>query len=105
MQMRNGASNTTLLDSNSRCNMRCSGKRYENCGGSSTLELYVNKDFFTGPVGLPDQWSLAGCYDGQATSGRALTDYYFADSKMTPQMCTQECAKRGFNYAGMSINS
>jgi hypothetical protein len=97
-QMQNGASNTTLISDN-RCNMKCSGNEFENCGGPSTLNLIVNNALFPAPVSVPG-WTDRGCYS-EASSGRALSDYTFAGSDMTIPKCLAECGKRGLRYGGL----
>lgn len=97
-QLRNGATNQTLLP-DSNCGSQCSGNTYENCGGGRTLDLFVNPSLFqAGPV-LPSGWAAAGCRT-EATSGRALSGYSFSSSNMTNELCVSTCASRGFTIAG-----
>ncbi|EIW72958.1 hypothetical protein TREMEDRAFT_24256, partial [Tremella mesenterica DSM 1558] len=99
--MRNGASNTTLLDSD-QCNMQCPGNTYENCGGPNRLNLYVNPSLFTSPS-LPTGWSYTGCKT-EATTGRALSSYSFSSESMTPTLCIQACLARNYTSAGVEYS-
>ncbi|WWC67290.1 uncharacterized protein I206_101198 [Kwoniella pini CBS 10737] len=100
--MRNGASNTTLLDS-SKCAYKCANNTNENCGGSSTLELFQNPALY--PVSkLPTGWSSNGCVT-EGSSSRALTGYSFATSSMTQELCMSTCQAKGFSLAGIEYAS
>ncbi|WWC57615.1 uncharacterized protein I303_100147 [Kwoniella dejecticola CBS 10117] len=100
--MRNGASNTTLLDS-SKCAMKCANNTNENCGGSSTLELFQNPALY--PVAkLPTGWSSNGCQT-EGSGSRALTGYSFASSSMTQELCMTTCQAKGFTLAGIEYSS
>ncbi|WWD22710.1 hypothetical protein CI109_107203 [Kwoniella shandongensis] len=100
--MRNGASNTTLLDS-SKCKMTCANNTNENCGGSATLNLFNNPSLY--PVAkIPAGWSSNGCMT-EATNARALSGYSFASGSMTQDLCMQTCRSKGFNFAGIEYAS
>ncbi|ORY26506.1 hypothetical protein BCR39DRAFT_256661 [Naematelia encephala] len=95
--MRNGASNTTLLDE-TKCGSTCANNSYENCGGSSTLELFNNPSLY--PVTkLPAGWTANGCRT-EGSSSRALTGYSFTSSSMTNELCITTCGSKGYIYAG-----
>lgn len=95
--MQNGASNTTLL-ADSSCGMPCANNTYENCGGSNTLTLFNNPRMYPS-VALPTGWVATGCKT-EATSGRALTGYYFTSSAMTNELCITTCQSKGYTMAG-----
>ena len=97
-QMRNGASNTTLLDP-LRCDMNCGGNSYEKCGGPSVMTLFNNPSMYKAKV-LPTGWTESGCYTEPTTGVRALSSYSFSSDQMTQELCINTCAGRGFKYAG-----
>ena len=103
VQIRNGATNTTFLTESS-CGMRCANNTNENCGGSQTLNLYVNPSLFPAPVAVPTGWTAKACMT-EATSGRALASYSLTDPGMTPQMCMNACQAKGYAYAGVEYAS
>ncbi|KAL7424676.1 hypothetical protein Q5752_000360 [Cryptotrichosporon argae] len=94
----NGATNATLLDASS-CSMKCASNTYETCGGSSTLDLFVNPALFPQPVALPAGWVAGSCMT-EATSARALSGYSFTSSAMTPTLCIQTCQAKNYTLAG-----
>ena len=100
-QMRNGASNTTLLPS-SQCGMRCADNTYESCGGSRTLTLFNNPSLYPS-IPLPSGWNASGCYT-EATSGRALSAYSTSASDMTYAKCIATCQGQGYTYAGVEYS-
>ncbi|WVW81296.1 hypothetical protein I302_103287 [Kwoniella bestiolae CBS 10118] len=100
--MRNGATNTTLLAA-SQCGKACANNTNENCGGSSTLELFNNPSLY--PVAkYPTGWSSNGCYT-EGSGSRALTGYSFATSSMTQELCMTTCQSKGFAIAGIEYSS
>jgi hypothetical protein len=98
VQLRNGATNATLLPDSS-CGYDCPGNKYENCGGARTFDLFVNPALFPAGPTLPAGWKAAGCQT-EASSGRALTGYTFASANMTNELCASTCASRNFSIAG-----
>ena len=95
--MRNGASNTTILD-DSRCSMNCAGNSFEQCGGSSVMTLFNNPSMYKTKA-LPTGWTSAGCFT-EGSAGRALSGYAFSSDAMTQEMCMTTCGSKGFKYAG-----
>lgn len=119
-----------LAASDDDCNMDCSGKAGEKCGGSARLsaweygELAAGDDATTSPPSptttsasatvaptvaptptTPSlQWKALGCYsDGQ--DGRAFTNPQTEEvvggfANMTNAGCTSTCQKLGFTFAG-----
>ncbi len=92
----------------------------ETCGGPSVLELLFNPHpspvpIFsppvpTAPVSAPiafpsssGTWTATGC--SQDGSSRALTGYSFASNSMTPVLCQNTCATKGFSIAGVEYGS
>ncbi|WRT68783.1 uncharacterized protein IL334_005763 [Kwoniella shivajii] len=100
--MVNGASNTTLLDE-SKCGSVCAANTNENCGGSSTLDLFNNPSMYP-QTPLPAGWTDNGCFT-DATSGRALSAYSFTSSAMTPALCLTGCQARGYVIGGIEYSS
>lgn len=109
----------------SRCLTVCPA--VETCGGPNVLSLMFNPN--PSPVTLSSiaavpsptsgpsasatsgpaasttngDWTAAGC--SQDGSSRALTGYSFASSSMTPALCQNACADRGFSVAGLEYGS
>lgn len=48
-------------------------------------------------------WAAAGC--SQDGGARALTGYSFASDSMTPTLCQNTCASKGFTMAGVEYGS
>jgi len=50
-----------------------------------------------------------GCFKDQGDPfglrGRDLAAFGFSSDKMTPELCSRECAKRGYTYAGVQYSS
>ncbi|OXC63157.1 hypothetical protein AYX13_06867 [Cryptococcus neoformans] len=101
-EMRNGASNTTLLASE-KCNLACAANSNENCGGSSTLTLFNNPSLYSAPT-YPTGWTSYGCMT-EATNERALAKYSFSSSSMTPQLCMSTCQAEGYIYSGTEYST
>lgn len=95
--IRNGGSNTTLLDQ-SQCGMKCSGNNNENCGGSAVMNLFNNPSMYKVKV-LPTGWTNTGCFT-EGTNGRALSSFSFTSTQMTQDLCINTCASKGYTYAG-----
>lgn len=106
-EMRNSASNTTLL-APEMCDLRCVGNRNDDCGGYRTLSLFVNPLLYVRTV-LPNPIIYAGV-DGwfrnerncvaEPEGRRALTGLVLANDQMTPEACMSLCQARGFSLAG-----
>ncbi|MGA1862011.1 choice-of-anchor C family protein [Deferribacter thermophilus] len=58
---------------------------------------------------LDNQENYIGCYkdqgDPQGLTGRDLNGFIFHSNNMTPQMCINLCAQKGFKYAGVQYSS
>ncbi|KND93947.1 putative fungistatic metabolite [Tolypocladium ophioglossoides CBS 100239] len=82
------------------CNMPCGGDRFQYCGASDRLELYMNPNATGGnpeqPAAVGD-YVLAGCQtEGNGT--RALPDKATAADAMTNTQCAAFC--KGYKYFG-----
>lgn len=102
--LRNGAS-TTLL-SEKKCGTSCSALSTENCGGASTLSLYVNPNIVLAQKQstISPGYVQVGCVADAPTS-RALTGASFTSSSMSGGACTAFCASKGMPLAGVEYGS
>ncbi|KAF8983616.1 glycosyl hydrolase family 71-domain-containing protein [Cyathus striatus] len=89
------------------CNMPCSGKSSDICGGGNRISIYQAGGSSTpttttsSPSSTSTSFSYYGCVaEGSSGSRRALTGASYTDSSMTPQKCQSLCS--GFQYAGIS---
>ncbi|ORX38365.1 hypothetical protein BD324DRAFT_578097 [Kockovaella imperatae] len=103
-QMRNGASNTTLLDNDEKCDMKCANNAYESCGGPNALTLFNNPSLYPAAEVLPAGWVNSGCVT-EAINGRALASYSISSSSMNHSMCIAACSSQGYKYAGVEYAS
>ena len=110
----------------SRSSGRCGGCSncfllavFETCGGPGALELMKNPNPGAVPVtsavlapspsptstppSSSGTWTAAGC--AQDGGARALTGYTFATNSMTPTLCQNTCASKGFSIAGVEYSS
>ena len=102
-------SNATTLQSDSSCNMACTGNPSEVCGGPALLTVYyANTPVPQGPHtnNGPAGWTSSGCWlDG---STKALANEVQVDgggSNMTVTGCTAACGAAGYKLAGIEYAS
>jgi hypothetical protein len=108
--LKHGATNTSL--SAEKCNTKCGGNIYENCGGSRTLNVYANPLLVpvafnatsvgnpTSPAGVDGWFRKARNCVAEPANTRALTGFSTSTGTMTPAVCMSLCAARGFTFAG-----
>jgi hypothetical protein len=97
------------------CNMPCGGQAGTICGGPSCLTVYVNPTLaitstssapVTVPTAiLPSGWTVASTGIAEGSTGRALQGASTTSDSMTPTLCANFCASKGFPYAGMEYKS
>lgn len=88
------------------CDMPCSGDASKVCGGTWANSVYrvslKNRKTATKESGKKVLHRI-GCYRDQWE--RDLNEYNFDSPKMTPGLCVQTCAQKGFSYAGVQYGS
>ena len=89
----------TVLESNSTCDMPCSGDSTESCGGSNRLTVYNSTNVLqniTVAAGV-----YLGCYsDPDTAKGRSLDGATLTASNMTLEMCRAFCDAQGLPLSG-----
>lgn len=101
----NVVNNASTLQSDSSCNMACSGNSSEACGGPNLLDIYyANKPAPQGPVTNPGPagWTSFGCYaDGSTKSLANGVQVPGGGSNLTVSSCTTACGAAGYTLAGV----
>ena len=88
----------------SSCNMKCSGKDSQMCGGAALLSLYHNPNYTANSAVRPSigSYGAAGCLtdsqSGQGLRSLAATSTYSDDT--TEDSCVAYCQMKGYRYAG-----
>ena len=97
--------NATTLQSNSSCNMVCSGDSSEVCGGPNLITVYyANRPAPQGPVTNPGPsgFTFYGCYaDGASKALANQVQIPGGGSNMTVSGCTAACGAAGYALAGV----
>lgn len=88
----------------SSCNMECSGKNSQVCGGPGLLSLYYNPNYRANSAVSPSigSYRALGCLT-DSQSGRGLRSLAAASSysdDMTDEICVAYCQTKGYRYAG-----
>lgn len=84
------------------CNFACKGDASETCGGRSTINIYGAAPADTAPP--PESpYTLTGCF-AEPDGARALPQLY-ASTKMTIELCHQDCSLAGYTYAGLEYST
>ncbi|KAJ7612255.1 glycosyl hydrolase family 71-domain-containing protein [Roridomyces roridus] len=83
------------------CNMGCSGKSSEMCGGYYRISVYKASSVVPPPALT---WSSLGCYQDQS-SQRTLGATSFSSGAQTVEGCQASCAASGYRYAGLEYGS
>lgn len=88
----------------SSCDMKCSGKDHQTCGGAGLLSLYHNPNYTANSaVSLSiGGYRAAGCLtDAQSGRGlRSLAATSTSSDAITEDSCVAYCQKAGYRYAG-----
>lgn len=88
----------------SSCNMKCSGKDSQTCGGAGLLSLYHNSNYTANSAVRPSigSYRALGCLtDSRSTQGlRSLAAASSYSDDMTEDRCVAYCQSKGYRYAG-----
>lgn len=88
----------------SSCNMKCSGKDSQVCGGAGLLSLYSNSNYTANSAVRPSigSYRAQGCLsDSRAGQGlRSLAAASSYSDDMTEDRCVAYCQTKGYRYAG-----
>ncbi|KAJ9158479.1 WSC-domain-containing protein [Coniochaeta hoffmannii] len=101
-----GGSNTTSLSATeSDCNSPCAASSAQLCGSGNRLSVYRNLVYQQPPpspshVAKAGIYGWVGCYT-EATNGRALSSFSYADDSMTVDTCAAFCAAKGTALMGV----
>jgi hypothetical protein len=102
-------SNATTLQSDSSCNMPCTGSPSEVCGGSGLLTVYyANTPIPQGPHtnSGPAGWTSQGCWaDGSTKALTHEVQVKGGADNMTITGCTSACSAAGYKLAGVEYAS
>jgi len=88
------------------CNMNCSGKQSEKCGGSWANSVYkVNASIKLKPVYTNSIYNkkYLGCFKDQ--NNRDLKGTFTSSPKMSSNKCVNICGKSGYKFAGTQYAS
>lgn len=108
----------TVQAADGDCSKSCVGDANTVCGGAGRLNLYKLKDGMANPgpgkmlpttpdAAFPaptDGWDALGCWFDPVIP-RALSGARFTSDALTPALCAQGCASRGFAYAGAEVGA
>jgi len=84
------------------CNMKCSGNKKKNCGGTWANSVFeINKSSTPVIPVKPEQarFSYKGCY--KDTSKRDLNKMVYSTNANNSSMCYKSCNKKGYKYFGL----
>ncbi|KAK6524337.1 hypothetical protein TWF281_011245 [Arthrobotrys megalospora] len=93
---------TNAQQATSGCDMSCSGKAGEACGGGYRLTLYQNTEYLPPPTFNPGvgDYHLLGCYSDNVNA-RGLQHNWNNYQYMTVEGCIRRAAAQGFRYAAV----
>jgi hypothetical protein len=82
------------------CSLTCKGNASETCGNYYAMNTFnlTNYAYKAPGTGSTGAGGYRGCF--AQGSGKALSAYSFADSKLTPEMCKSYCNQLGYSLAG-----
>lgn len=98
----NFITNTTSVPKSSICNMRCSGRGDQLCGGPNAISLYKNTAYVAPQIkNQIGSFSSKGCITDPSGGSRTLNETSFASDTMTADSCVKYCLGKRMQYAGV----
>ncbi|KAL7417095.1 hypothetical protein BDY24DRAFT_411854 [Mrakia frigida] len=96
----------STLASNINCNVPCSGDSTAICGGPQALQIFTTTPKSDTSSTIASGWTSAPlCLAEPADGSRLFQDASLFDDKMTVAMCTDFCASKGSNQAGLEYGT
>jgi hypothetical protein len=83
----------------------CSGDQTKICGGGQALNIFHNPAISSTPAPLANGWQNTKRCLLDGANGRLFAGADFSSNSLTQTACTDFCASKGFDLAGMEYSS